>query len=73
MDYQVWCGPAMGAFNEWARGTYLEDWRNRYAADVARNLLWGACVRTRQHLLRLQGVPANDPVRPRPGLETILT
>lgn len=73
MDYQVWCGPAMGAFNEWTRGTYLEDWRNRHAADVARNLLWGACVRTRQHLLRLQGVPANDPVRPRPGLETLLT
>jgi len=69
MDYQVWCGPAMGAFNEWVRGSYLEDWRNRQVADVARNLLWGACVRTRQHLLRLQGVPANEPVRPRRGLE----
>ncbi|MFQ3593312.1 MAG: PfaD family polyunsaturated fatty acid/polyketide biosynthesis protein [Gemmataceae bacterium] len=71
MDYQVWCGPAMGAFNEWTRGSYLEDWRNRYVADVARNLLWGACVRTRQHFLRLQGVPADEPVRPRRGLEEL--
>ncbi len=20
VDYQVWCGPAMGAFNEWTQG-----------------------------------------------------
>src|SRR5439155_7105871 len=25
LDYQVWCGPSMGAFNEWARGSYLEE------------------------------------------------
>ncbi len=24
VDYQVWCGPAMGAFNEWAKGSHLE-------------------------------------------------
>src|SRR5262249_5189187 len=24
VDYQVWCGPAMGAFNEWAKGSELE-------------------------------------------------
>jgi hypothetical protein len=46
VDYQVWCGPAMGAFNEWTRGSYLQDWRNRRVADVARNLLWGRCVCT---------------------------
>src|SRR5206468_2701677 len=23
VDYQVWCGPAMAAFNEWARGSCL--------------------------------------------------
>jgi PfaD family protein len=67
VDYQVWCGPAMGAFNEWARGSYLEDWRERRVATVARELLLGACVRTRLHLLRLQGVevPADwDAIRP---------
>jgi trans-AT polyketide synthase, acyltransferase and oxidoreductase domains len=56
VDYQVWCGPAMGAFNEWAKGSYLEDWRNRRVVTVARNLLYGACVLTRLHILRLQGV-----------------
>ena len=40
MDYQVWCGPAMGAFNEWVKGTYLEDWHNRRVVAVARNLLY---------------------------------
>jgi trans-AT polyketide synthase, acyltransferase and oxidoreductase domains len=29
-DWQVHCGPAMGAFNEWARGTTFEDWRARH-------------------------------------------
>ncbi len=24
LDYQVWCGPAMGAFNEWTKGSFLE-------------------------------------------------
>jgi trans-AT polyketide synthase/acyltransferase/oxidoreductase domain-containing protein len=60
VDYQVWCGPAMGAFNEWTRGSFLEQPRNRRVVAVARNLLYGACVLTRLHVLRCQGatVPA---------------
>ena len=23
-DFQIWCGPAMGAFNSWVRGSFLE-------------------------------------------------
>jgi PfaD family protein len=57
VDYQVWCGPAMGAFNEWTRGSFLEDWQNRRVVAVARNLLVGACVLTRMHFARCQGVP----------------
>ncbi|MBY0232660.1 MAG: PfaD family polyunsaturated fatty acid/polyketide biosynthesis protein [Gemmataceae bacterium] len=64
VDYQVWCGPAMGAFNEWTRGSYLEDWRERRVADVARELMHGACVRTRQHFARLNGEAITEPVRP---------
>jgi hypothetical protein len=56
VDYQVWCGPAMGAFNEWTRGSYLESWSNRRVVTVARNLLHGACVLSRLHVLRCQGV-----------------
>ncbi len=57
VDYQVWCGPAMGAFNEWAKGSFLEQARNRRVANVARNLLYGAAVLTRLNALRCQGVP----------------
>ncbi len=60
LDYQVWCGPAMGAFNEWAKGSFLEQPENRGAVTVARNLLAGAAALTRLHALRCQGV-AIDP------------
>lgn len=56
MDYQIWCGPAMGAFNEWARGTYLEDYRNRHVPDVAMHLLKGCAYVYRVQALKLQGV-----------------
>jgi trans-AT polyketide synthase, acyltransferase and oxidoreductase domains len=68
VDYQVWCGPAMGAFNEWAKGSFLERPENRRVAVVARNLLHGAAVRTRVHILACQGVTlpaAVTAVRPR--------
>jgi PfaD family protein len=48
MDYQVWCGPAMGAFNEWARGTFLEKPENRRVVVVAETLMQGAATQLRQ-------------------------
>ena len=57
LDYQVWCGPAMGAFNEWTRGTCLEKPESRHAAHVALSLLHGAAVLLRAQALRTQGVP----------------
>jgi trans-AT polyketide synthase/acyltransferase/oxidoreductase domain-containing protein len=56
LDYQVWCGPAMGAFNEWVKGSFLEQPRNRGVVNVALNLLYGAALLGRLHLLRCQGV-----------------
>lgn len=55
-DYQVWCGPAMGAFNEWVKGSFLERPENRRVVAVARNLLHGAAVVTRIQMLACQGV-----------------
>ncbi len=57
LDYQIWCGPAMGAFNAWTSGTFLADPANREAAQVARNLLEGAAVITRAQQCRTYGVP----------------
>ncbi|MBI2425672.1 MAG: PfaD family polyunsaturated fatty acid/polyketide biosynthesis protein [Candidatus Hydrogenedentes bacterium] len=56
-DYQIWCGPSMGAFNEWAAGTTLEETENRTVVAVAHNILFGAALHLRATGLRLQGVP----------------
>jgi hypothetical protein len=56
MDYQIWCGPAMGAFNDWVRGTYLEPWQERRAADVSRQILTGAAYLYRVRMLESQGL-----------------
>ena len=56
MDYQIWCGPAMGAFNQWVKGTFLEKSKNRKVADIAMNLLLGASICTRAGWLRSQGI-----------------
>ncbi|MBF0500541.1 MAG: PfaD family polyunsaturated fatty acid/polyketide biosynthesis protein [Candidatus Riflebacteria bacterium] len=55
VDYQIWCGPAMGAFNEWVKGTFLEAPGARTAMTVALNLLFGASVVLRHQTLRVQG------------------
>jgi trans-AT polyketide synthase, acyltransferase and oxidoreductase domains len=56
LDYQIWCGPAMGAFNEWTRGTYLSTPENRRAPEVAEHLMQGAAHLYRLQQLRAQGV-----------------
>jgi PfaD family protein len=70
VDYQVWCGPAMGAFNEWAKGSHLEQPQNRTVVGVAFNLLYGACVVTRRAALRQQGVNLPDECFPLAPLTT---
>ena len=56
IDYQIWCGPSMGAFNEWVKGSFLEKPENRKAVTLAMNLLLGASVTTRINWLRNQEV-----------------
>jgi PfaD family protein len=56
IDYQIWCGPAMGAFNEWVKGSFLEKAENRRVALVAMNILYGAAVLLRVQNLRSQGI-----------------
>jgi trans-AT polyketide synthase/acyltransferase/oxidoreductase domain-containing protein len=57
MDYQIWCGPAMGAFNAWTQGTYLAEAGSRRVVDVSLHLLTGSAYLYRLQSLRLQGVP----------------
>lgn len=56
-DFQVWCGPAMGAFNRWVKGSFLESLQNRSVVQIAHNLLEGAAAVTRAQQLRSYGVP----------------
>jgi len=66
IDFQVWCGPAMGAFNEWTRGSFLEKPGERRAVTVALNLLHGAAVLMRLNTLRIQGMRAFPMFTPSP-------
>ncbi|HIK07004.1 MAG TPA: PfaD family polyunsaturated fatty acid/polyketide biosynthesis protein [Trichormus sp. M33_DOE_039] len=55
-DYQIWCGPAMGSFNDWVRGSYLEVSSNRQVVDVAHHIMTGAAFLYRIQSLKLQGL-----------------
>lgn len=56
LDYQIWCGPSIGPFNDWTRGTYLAEPANRRIADVSLHLLTGAAYLARVQSLRNAGV-----------------
>ena len=56
MDYQVWAGPSMGAFNEWVAGSFLAKADQRKVVTVARNILYGAALLSRAAMLRSQGI-----------------
>lgn len=56
VDFQVWCGPAMGAFNEWTRDSFLAGTETRDAVTVAMNIMFGAAVLSRANGILKQGV-----------------
>ncbi|MGN8844969.1 ACP S-malonyltransferase [Niallia sp. HCP3S3_B10] len=33
-DFQILCGSSLGAFNQWVKGTKMEDWRNRHVDEI---------------------------------------
>jgi trans-AT polyketide synthase, acyltransferase and oxidoreductase domains len=69
VDFQIWCGPAMGSFNAWTRDSFLEAPASRSVVQVARNLMEGAAAITRAQQLRSFGlaIPAAAfDFRPRP-------
>jgi PfaD family protein len=58
MDYQIWCGPAMGAFNAWVAGTPFENPENRKVVDVALTLLKEAAALQRMQWIQVALQPA---------------
>ncbi|WP_127959540.1 PfaD family polyunsaturated fatty acid/polyketide biosynthesis protein [Serratia microhaemolytica] len=59
-DYQIWCGSALGALNQWLQGSALADVEQRRVAELAQLLMHGAAYLTRVALLELMqiSVPA---------------
>ncbi|BAT52646.1 2-nitropropane dioxygenase, NPD [Nostoc sp. NIES-3756] len=60
VDYQIWCGPAMGGFNDWVRGSYLAEPQNRRVVDVAHHIMNGAAFLYRIQSLKIQGMQIAD-------------
>ena len=56
MDFQIWTGPSMGAFNNWVKATYLEEPQNRHVVDLAMHIMHGCAVLYRVRSLEIQGV-----------------
>ncbi len=50
VDYQVHTGPAMGAFNQWVKGTEWESWRARHVDQIAHKLMQEAAVTLEKRL-----------------------
>lgn len=63
MDYQIWCGPAIGAFNEWVKGSYLAEPNARRVVDVAYHIMNGAAYLYRLQSLKLQGLQLPEDYR----------
>ncbi len=63
VDYQIHCGPALGAFNQWVKGTKLEDWRNRHVDEIAETLMTetAALLNRRYNSFRM---PSEEPGMP---------
>jgi hypothetical protein len=39
VNFQVHVGPALGAFNQWVKGTALESWKSRHVDEIAEKIM----------------------------------
>lgn len=60
IDYQIWCGPAMGSFNDWVKGSYLDNPNNRHVVDLANQIMTGSAFLYRIQSLKIQGLHIPD-------------
>lgn len=66
VDYQVHCGPALGAFNQWVKSTELEEWRNRHVDQIGIMLMQETATLLNQRfaILSQQALPPYGTTRP---------
>lgn len=53
VDYQVHTGPALGAFNQWVKGSDLESWKNRHVHLIAEKLMVDTAAYMQAHIQQL--------------------
>lgn len=53
VNFQVHTGPSLGAFNQWVKGTPLENWRNRHADQIGVKMMEEAAVLLQGMLLKV--------------------
>lgn len=62
VDFQIQCGPALGAFNSWVAGTELADWKNRHVDHIGQRLMQATAEYLNQRFASLSDrVPVNKP------------
>lgn len=60
INYQVHTGPALGAFNQWVKGTTLEPWTSRHADEIGKMLLTEAAAYLSRSMARIFPVVAGS-------------
>ena len=60
VNYQVQCGPALGAFNQWVKGTALENWQNRHVDEIGLKLIQET-ARLLNHRFQALAQPSEPP------------
>lgn len=54
VNYQVQCGPALGAFNQWVKGTELEAWPQRHVETIGITLMQATAQYLREGILGMR-------------------
>lgn len=53
VDFQVHCGPALGAFNQWVRDTPMRSWRDRHVDEIGVHLMTRTAAYLEQRMSEL--------------------
>lgn len=61
VNFQIHTGPALGAFNQWVKGTELENWRNRHVDDIGNRIMEGSATLLGKYFKIFSTVPLSSP------------
>ena len=54
VDFQIQCGPALGAFNQWVAGSAIADWRDRHVDVIAERIMDATASLLGQRLIAMR-------------------